>query len=77
VAHPLLATVPRMGRPRKVTESSTSTRLQRARQNGIGRTKQQELDYLAAHAPDLLTAVQAGAMSVHRAYGVCASDEPA
>ena len=40
----------------------------RAQENGISVRQQRKLDYLAGHAPALLTAVQGGSMSIHRAY---------
>ena len=55
------------GRP-KTAELAVSTRVERAQQNGIGRDSQRKLDYLAGHAPALLTQVQEGQMSIHRAY---------
>ena len=49
-------------------ESNKLNRGQRAHTNGIGRSKQRELNYLAGHAQTLLAAVQAGAVSTHAAY---------
>src|SRR5205807_1279391 len=47
---------------------SGSSADERARQNGVSRRTQRKLDYLARHAPERLTQVQARSMSIHKAY---------
>jgi hypothetical protein len=59
---------PKEGRPGKLANFASSTQRERARENGVSHFTQKKLDYLAGHAPDLLTEVQEGQMSIHRAY---------
>jgi hypothetical protein len=51
-----------------ILESGKSTQRVRANQNGIGLDSQRKLDYLASHHPALLAHVQAGEVSIHKAY---------
>jgi hypothetical protein len=55
---------------------SKSKQADRAKHNGIGIVSQRKLDYLAGHAPALLAQVQAGELSMHKAY-LLAKEQPA
>jgi hypothetical protein len=62
------ATATHQGERTDFDNLSKSSQEERASHNGVGIVTQRKLDYLAGHAPALLTEVQEGQMSIHRAY---------
>ena len=60
----------------QVLNFSTLSQAERAQKNGVSIPTQFKLDYLAGHRDDLLAAVQAGTLSIDKAYRLATGKVP-